>query len=169
MMYFGQAVLLLRYKRSSNAWSSTERRRKESNERQKRIQGQTLYSKLFGEHSEVVIKWLAMIQGLWVQVVYVSAAVAIVIQAKLVKVWWQECTSCLYASFTDYSGCVSLRLLFLLYGLSFQKSPKMCRCFLYAPHMRSRSLLAQLRRGWIKVQNNVDTRYASTLRQTLLF
>lgn len=30
----------------------------------KRIQGQTLYSKLFGEHSEVVIKWLAMIQGL---------------------------------------------------------------------------------------------------------
>lgn len=83
----------------------------------KRIQGQTLYSKLFGEHSEVVIKWLAMIQGLWVQVVYVSAAVAIVIQSKLVKVWWQECTSCLYASFTDYSGCVSLRLLFLLYGL----------------------------------------------------
>lgn len=86
MMYFGQAVLLLRYKRSSNAWSPTERRRKESKERQKRIQGQTLYSKLFGEHSEVVIKWLAMIQGLRVQVVYVSAAVAIVIQSKLVKV-----------------------------------------------------------------------------------
>lgn len=36
MMYFGQAVLLLRYKRSSNAWSPTERRRKESKERQKK-------------------------------------------------------------------------------------------------------------------------------------
>lgn len=62
-MYFGRAVLLLRYKHSSNAWSPTERRRKESKERQNRIQGQTLYSKLLGEHSEVVVKWFAMIQG----------------------------------------------------------------------------------------------------------